>query len=318
MINCRRLARLTLALTLLFFWCLGGVSNANQAPSALPSANEPPAITSETSKNISPISPNDLEAGNSKLAVETELKILKEKNTLIADFQNSLISIVIWSLSAVVSVVILLVGASLFTNFKLHEKDVQRIQLDYDAKIKIFRSEIEASLAKAGQEMANAQEIRSQQDLNRMLNQAAQVRDQFETVRLSLEEKFDQLLSGTAKFEAKVDSLEKSLVALRAELRKAETRIWEIKKIPQNVLISSLQGLDAALVSKDKWRIEDFIKQVKHVIKSDFIELGAILDEELQKYIENRLAKLESEYPKDADEIRQLIVECSHLNSGVS
>jgi len=317
MLNCRRSAKLTLALTLVFFGCLGGVSAANHASSVLPSTNESPVITSETSKNISTISPGDLKEGKSELAVETELKILKEKNALIADFQNSLISIVIWSLSAVVSVVILLVGASLFTNFKLHEKDVQRIQLDYDAKIKIFRSEMEASLAKAGQEMANAQEVRSQQDLNRMLDQAAQVRSQFETVRLSLEEKFDQLLSGTAKFEAKVDSLEKTQIALRAELRKAETRIWEIKKIPENVLISSLQGLDAALVSGEKWRIEDFVKQVKHVIKSDFIELRAALDEELQKFIENRLTKLESEYPEDVNEIRQLIVECVYLNSGV-
>lgn len=318
MINCRRSAKLTLVLTLVFFWCLGGVSTANQASSVLPSTSESLVATSETSKSTSSISSRDLESGKRELAAETELKILKEKNALIADFQGSLISIVIWSLSAVVSVVILLVGASLFTNFKLHEKDVQRIQIDYDAKIKIFRSEMEASLAKAGQEMANAQEARSQQDLNRMLDQAAQVRSQFEAVRLSLEEKFDQLLSGTMKFEAKVDSVEKTQIALRAELRKAETRIWEIKKIPENVLISSLQGLDAALVSGEKWRIEDFVKQIKHVIKSDFIELRADLDEELQKFIENRLTKLESEYPEHANEIRQLIVECAYLNAGLS
>ena len=177
---------------------------------------------------------------------------------------------------------------------------------------------MEASLAKAGQEMANAQEARSQQDLNRMLDQAAQVRSQFEAVRLSLEEKFDQLLSGTMKFEAKVDSVEKTVIALRAELRKAETRIWEIKKIPGNVLISSLQGLDAALVSGEKWRIEDFVKQIKRVIKSDFIGLRASLDEELQEFIEKRLTKLESEYPEHVSEIRQLIVECAYLNTGLS
>ncbi|TVT88015.1 hypothetical protein [Pseudomonas sp. RGB] len=318
MINCRRSAKRTLALTLMLIWCLGGVSNANQAPSVLPSTSEPPVITTEIGKSISSISPGDFGASKRGLAIETELKILKEKNTLISDFQNSLISIVIWSLSAVVSVVILLVGASLFTNFKLHEKDVQRIQTDYDAKIKIFRSEVEASLAKAGQEMVNTQEARSQQDLNRMLDQAAQVRSQFEIVRLSLEEKFDQLLSGTMKFEAKLDSVEKNQIALRAELRKAETQIWEIKKIPANVLISSLQGLDAALASGDKWRIEDFFKQIKHVIKSDFIELRGDLDKELQQFIENRLIKFESEYPEHVSEIRQLIVEFSYLNDGLS
>ncbi|WP_455928884.1 hypothetical protein [Pseudomonas fluorescens] len=314
--NCRRSAKRTLALTLMLFWCLGGVSTANQLSSTLPTKSESLFISTEVGKSISSISKVDLELGKKELAVETELKILKEKNILISEFQSSLISIVIWSLSAVVSVVILLVGASLFTNFKLHEKDVQRIQADYDAKIKIFQSEMEAGLARAGQEMANAQEARSQQDLNRMLDQAAQVRSQFETVRLSLEEKFDQLFSGTMKFEARVDSLEKAQIALRAELRKAETRIWEIKKIPQNVLISSLQGLDAALVSGDKWRIEDFVEQIKYVIKSDFIELRGDLDEELQKLIEHRLIKLENEFPEHTSEIRQLIVECSFLKNG--
>lgn len=318
MINCTRSAKRRMALALMLFWCLAGVSTTNQATSASPSTSESSVATKDTVRSISPISPRDFITGKKELAVETELKILKEKNNLISDFQNSLISIVIWSLSAVVSVVILLVGASLFTNFKLHEKDVQRIQNDYDAKIRIFRSELEASLAKAGQGMANAQEARSQQDLNRMLDQASQVRLQFETVRLSLEEKFDQLLSGTMKFEAKVDNVEKTQIALRAELRKAEILIWEIKKIPTNVLISSLQGLDAALVSGDKWRIEDFVKEIKRVIKSDFIELGGYLDEELQQFIENRLIKLENEYPEHVSEIRQLIVESSYLNKDFS
>jgi hypothetical protein len=264
------------------------------------------------------MSPTDPKTDKIESSVETELKILKEKNLLIADFQNSLISIVIWSLSAVVSVVILLVGASLFTNFKLHEKDVQRIQSDYDAKIKIFRSEMETSLAKAGQEMANVQEARSQQDLNRMLNQAAEVRSQFETVRLSLEGKFDQLLSGTTKFEVKVDNLEKIQSGLKAELRKAETLIWDIRKVPANVLISALQGLDAALLSGVEWQIEDFIMELKRVIKTDFIELKNSLDEELQGFIEKRLIKLENEYPEDVAVIRQLIAEYVYLNAAAS
>jgi hypothetical protein len=312
--RCRSTA-LTLLLSIGALLCLGEVSTANQISSALPSTNERPVKASETNNNAPSISPANPKTDKIESAVETELKILKEKNLLIADFQNSLISIVIWSLSAVVSVVILLVGASLFTNFKLHEKDVQRIQADYDAKIKIFRSEMDTSLTKAGQEMANVQEARSQQDLNRMLNQAAEVRSQFETVRLSLEGKFDQLLSGTTKLETKVDNLEKIQSGLKAELRKAETLIWDIRKVPANVLISALQGLDAALLSGVEWHIEDFIMELKRVIKTDFIELKNSLDEELQGFIEKRLVKLEIDYPEDAKEIRQLIAEYGYLNT---
>ena len=319
MVNRRRSTKLTLAVTLLLLYGLAGLSNANSTSSALPTMNESQPLTYVSSQNASPISPDVLEAINNKSSIETELKILKEKNTLIADFQSSLISIVTWSLTAVVSIVILLLGASLFTNFKLHEKDIQRIQLDYEAKIRVFRSEIESNLAKTGQEIATTQEARSQQDLDRMLDQASQVRSQFETVRLSLEERFDNLLSGTAKFEAKIGSLETAQIALRSELRKAETRIWEIKKIPENVLISALRGLDDSLESGQKWRVQDFIKQLKHILEADFMKPGgAILDEELQNFIEKRLIKLESEYPEDVIEVRRLSTECMRSNPDVS
>ena len=312
MIDSRRLAKQALALTLILLFCFGGVSTANQPPSAAPATSEPPAARTGIGKSIPPTSPSYLDAGKSELADETELKILKEKNTLISEFQSSLISIVIWSLSAVVSVVVLLVGASLFTNFKLHEKDVQRIQADYDSKIRVFRSEMEARMAQVSQELAGTHESRSQQDLNRMLDQANQVRSQFEAVRLTLENKFDKLLSGTMKFEDRVDSVEENQLALMAELRQAETHIWEIKKVPTNVLISSLRGLDAAMASGDKYKIEGFVKRIKRVISYDFTVLEVDLDDELQKFIEARLVRLEIEYPEHASQIRQLIIDSAN------
>ena len=317
MINFRRAAKLALILTVVATCGLGGVSTANEASSALPPAKKSEFITSSTSKDISSIPTEDLKPSKTELSIETELKILKVKNTLIADFQSSLISIVIWSLSAVVSVVILLVGASLFTNFKMHEKDVQRIQIDYDAKIKIFRSEIEASLAKAGQEIASAQEARSQQDLDRLLDQTAQVRSQFETFRLSLEGKLEQALSITKICEDKLDKLEKAQAILKTELLEAEVRIWELKEIPGNILISSLQGIDAALETGQERQIKAFIEKVKKVIISGFIKTGADLDEELQQIIERRLGKLEIKYPEDTNDIRQLVAECIYSDPSV-
>lgn len=318
MINFRRSAKLALILTVVATCGLGGVSTANEASSAPPPAKESQLTTSSTSKDISSILPKDLKPSKTELSIETELQILKEKNTLIADFQSSLISIVIWSLSAVVSVVILLVGASLFTNFKMHEKDVQRIQIDYDAKIKIFRSEIEASLAKAGQEIASAQEARSQQDLDRLLDQTAQVRSQFETFRLSLEGKLEQALSKTKICEDKLDKLEKAQVILKTEVLEAEVRIWELKEIPGNILISSLQGIDAALETGEERRIKAFMEKAKKVIISGFIKTGAHLDEELQQIIERRLVKLEIKYPEDTNDIRQLVAECIYSDPSVS
>lgn len=242
---------------------------------------------------------------------EVELKILKEKNLLISEFQNSMLSIIIWSLSAIVSTVLLLVGASLFTNFKLHDKDLQRVKEDYDSKIKIFQSEIETSLAVASRDIAAAQEVRSQQDLDRMLDQTSQVRSHFETVRVSLESKFDEVLKATTRSDAAVKELNDSVVNITTELRRAESLIWEVKKIPANFLISCLQGLDAALLSENDYDIDDFVDQIKESLQKNFIDTKLMVDEQLLGFFERRLTKLAAVRPDDEKTIRTLLAQCS-------
>ncbi|CRM76756.1 hypothetical protein [Pseudomonas sp. 8 R 14] len=246
---------------------------------------------------------------------DVELKILKEKNLLTSEFQSSMISIIIWSLSAIVSTVLLLVGASLFTNFKLHDKDLQRVKEDYDAKIKIFQAEIEAQLAVSSRDVAAAQEVRSQQDLDRMLDQTSQVRSHFETVRASLEGKYDEVLKATNKSEIAVKRLDENLINITTELRRAESLIWEVKKVPTNFLISCLQGLDVALLAKNEYDIGDFIGEIKKSLQENFIDAQRTIDEQILEFFERRLKKLAAVRPDDEKAIRDLLDQCSEISS---
>ncbi|HEK1686075.1 TPA: hypothetical protein SMR42_002432 [Pseudomonas putida] len=250
-----------------------------------------------------------------KASDETELKILKEKNRLISEFQSSMLSIVLWSLTAVVSIVLLLVGASLFTNFKLHDKELLRVKEDYDGKIKILQSEIEASLALASRDIAAAQEVRSQQDLDRMLDQTSQVRSHFEMVRGSLESKFDEVLKTTARSDTEIKRVNDNLVQVTTELRRAESLLWDVKKIPTNHLISSLQGLDAALLSKNDYDIDDFIERIKDSLQENFIDKGLTVDEEILSFFERRLTKLTEVRPDGEKDIRALLELCAEVRA---
>lgn len=313
--KCTRSIGFSLALVLLASLYFVTANAANQVPPAVPSPSETSVKASEAIVSGQLIPTGDSKINNNESAAEIELKILKEKNLLIAEFQGSLISIVVWSLSAVVSIVLLLVGASLFTSFKLHEKDIQRIQMDYDAKIKVFQSEMEADLAIASRDVAAAQEIRSQQDLNRMLDQTSQIRSHFETVRASLEDKFDELLKNTASFDVTVNNLKNDQVGFIAELRKVESAVWKIRKIPVNFIISTLQGLDAALLSGKDYVIDEFIEEIKSSLRVDFVESGQFLDKELLGIFERRLSKLSSVRPNDEQEIRTLLAQCANSNA---
>lgn len=250
-------------------------------------------------------------AQNTTKQDDTELKILKEKNLLTSEFQSSMISIIIWSLSAIVSTVLLLVGASLFTNFKLHDKDLQRVKEDYDAKIKVFQAEIEAQLAVSSREVAAAQEVRSQQDLDRMLDQTSQVRSHFEAVRASLEGKYDEVLKATNKSDIAVKKLNENLINIATELRRAESLIWEVKKVPINFLISCLQGLDVAMLAKNEYDIGDFIGEIKKSLQENFIEAHRTIDEQILEFFEMRLKKLAAVRPDDEKAIRDLLAQCS-------
>lgn len=253
-----------------------------------------------------------------KETTETELRILKEKNTLISEFQSSMLSIITWALGAVISTVILLVGASLFTNFKMYDKDLQRIKDDYEAKIKIFGSEIEANLAVLKRDTAAAQEVRSQQDLDRMLDQTSQVRSHFETVRASIENKLEGLIKTAASHDAIIDKMNRNTAGLTTELRRAESLIWEIKKIPSNFLLSCLQGLDAALLSDNNWDIEDFIEKIKNSLQTNFIDSNRTLDEEMLGFFEMRLVKLATVRPDDEHAIRTLLAQCQDKKSEIA
>lgn len=289
-----------------FLFCPTATATARVATVA-----EVAAKASDAQPIALPDAPEIIAASKMRASDESELKILKEKNLLISEFQNSMLSIIIWSLSAIVSTVLLLVGASLFTNFKLHDKDLQRVKDDYDAKIKIFQSEIETSLAVASRDVAAAQEVRSQQDLDRMLDQALQVRSHFETVRVSLESKFDDVLKSTTSSDAAVKELNENVAIITTELRRAESLIWEVKKIPSNFLISCLQGLDAALLSESDYDIDDFVDQIKESLQTNFIDTELIVDEQLLGFFERRLAKLAAVRPDDEKTIRILLAQCS-------
>ncbi|MFG0399750.1 hypothetical protein [Pseudomonas sp. zjy_11] len=276
----------------------------------------------ETSAKVSDTRPLALEGvaevstpPKTKASDESELKILKEKNRLISEFQSSMLSIVLWALSAVVSTVLLLVGASLFTNFKLHDKELLRIKEDYDGRIKILKSEIEASLAVASREIAAAQEIRSQQDLDRMLDQASQVRSHFEAVRGSLESKFDEVLKSTTRSDAEIKRVNDNLVRVTMDLRRAESLIWDVKEIPVNHLISSLQGLDAALLSNNDYHIDEFVDRIKGSLQENFIDKGLAVDEEILSFFERRLTKLAEVRPEGEKDIRALLALCTEVST---
>jgi hypothetical protein len=260
----------------------------------------------------------EIERIKREAALASELNILKEKNLLIAEFQSTLISTVIWSLGVAFSIVLVLVTASFFTNFKVHERDIQRIQDDYAAKLAVLNSDIDSKFSKVSSEIEVRHEARSQQDLDRMLSQATEIRSQFEQFRVSLEEKLAEGLKSAARAEVKADKLQEDQLGFVSEVSRLEIKIWELKKVPGNVLIASVQGLNAALKKGDKWSVDSFIKVIKEVMAEHYVTTRLPLGAFVVEFLSNAMTNLSQSRPEQAEEILSMLKVCVHEKKDVS
>ncbi|SCZ01417.1 hypothetical protein [Pseudomonas sp. NFACC37-1] len=263
------------------------------------------------------VSSLEIERVKKEEALASELKTLKEKNLLVAEFQGTLISIVIWSLGVAVSIVLVLVTASFFTSFKVHERDIQRIQDDYAAKLAVLNSDIDSKFSKVSSEIEARHEARSQQDLDRMLSQATEIRSQFEQFRVSLEEKLAEGVKSAARAEAKADKLQEDQLGFASDVSRLEIRVWELKKVPGNVLIASVEGLNAALKKGDKWSVDNFIKIIKEVMEEHYVTTRLPLSAFVVEFLSNAMTKLSKSRPEQAEEILSMLKVCVHEKKDV-
>ena len=260
----------------------------------------------------------DIERVKKEAALSNELNILKEKNLLMGEFQSTLLSTVIWSLGVAVSIVLVLVTASFFTNFKVHERDIQRIQDDYAAKLEVLNSDVNSKLAKVSKEIDIRHEARSQQDLDRMLSQATELRSQFEKVRVLLEEKLTEATRSAVRAEVQADKLKEDHLGIVSDISRLEINVWELKKIPGNVLIASIEGLNAAMKNSDEWSIDDFTAKIRQVIEEHFVTTQRPLSEFHVDFLTKSKTDLSKSRPEHAAEISAMLATCKHEEKGKS
>lgn len=274
--------------------------------------NVDPQRESHSTSQSNALSSPEVERIKKEAALAAELNLIKDRNLITAEFQSTFITIVMWSLGVAVSIVLVLVTASFFTSFKVHERDIKRIQDDYAAELKILNSDVDSKLAKVGREIDARNEARSQQDLDRMLSQATEIRFQFDQLRGSLEEKLAEAVKSAARAEVKSDKLLEDQLGFTTELSRLEINVWELKKVPGNVLIASAEGLNAALKRNDQWSIDNFAKTIKEVLQENYVITQKALSAFVVDYLSKSMTQLNKIRPEQAAEISSMLAACVH------
>ncbi|MDW1953261.1 MULTISPECIES: hypothetical protein [Vibrio] len=257
-------------------------SSADSTPSTEPVAEK--GIPTSTNNNHKDTNRIDKKV----ILLERQLSERKIENELLKSHQDNLLSTVLWALGFCGSVILVIVTLGWWSNTKMHQKDVEAIEQRTSKRLSDFgdklRKEVNQSLSEKEASYQNQYKLlfdhmnSKSEDLTREIN--------------SLEGKLDEKSKELSELTSEVSELMQVIVKLQysheRELRWVESKIWEIKEIPQNVLscMVSCISSDISLDNKDgiKYQIERIIPVLRDCVATN-VTIGKFLDRKLKNTV---------------------------------
>jgi hypothetical protein len=215
----------------------------------------PPAAIAESPKDSSH-PPASLELSQKS----EEVLVLQTQNKLIKDYQSSLMDTVLWALGVVCTIAVFIAGFGWWSNFKVYENDKKRLKEELDLSLAERIAQLELRLTSSNADFTRVIEARVEAMLNRAYAEQTALQAKINELATKLEELSKRLVA------AKKDNLQ-----VNAALRRVEETVWDIRDIPENILVTQSQGLEAELeadlISNAKWTLE----RMKKVLEKSFI-----------------------------------------------
>lgn len=192
---------------------------------------------------------------------------LEAQNKTIKEYHSSLLDTVYWALAVMAGIVALLVGANWLVNFKLNEQDKERLRRDFENRISALQTSWDGRLASFGAEQQNAVRLQLEATIVRFESEINTLREEIKNAEATSTAHLAQLGEVQKEAGLSLSILRKSISDVEATTRRVEEHVWEIKKIPNNVLMTQAQGLDAAMDAENKWMVESTLQRMKLTLK---------------------------------------------------
>lgn len=232
---------------------------------------------------------------------EIEIALLKEQVKQAKDYKESLLSTVYFSLGVVIAIAVLLAGFSWFSNFKLFEKDKKTLFDEFERRAAQYRLELENIFSLRQRDFESNIFLRQDESIASLKTDTR--KEIAESVAVT--EKLDQRLN---KLEVGDSYIKKHIAATTAEMRQIEEHIWDIKKIPTNILITQSQALRAAIEAEDTYHIENVLIRMRDTINDKILGDDArSLPAEIISSIDRGLQRAANFNSVLASEVRELL-----------
>lgn len=260
----------------------------------------------------SPPAAHDPVAENLKIISKLEAQVanLKLQNQLIQNYQDKMSSVVYWALGVVAGIFALLMSYSVFTNFRFYEQDKERLKKELQSVIDIFKSDLGVKFEQDRGDLERAFDLRNESNIKIILEQGTEVRAKIDSVRAEFIEGLDSTKKEQSTLSEKLDHSKKTMQTFATQFFAVEEMVWDLKGIPECILITQSQAIDAALEADNVYFVTSTLKRLGETLKKHYIEGDDVLDPSDLGVIEEMLGKAATKDGQSVRAVRQKLKDC--------
>lgn len=256
----------------------------------------PKVVTTLSSDTQSPSSPKSNPSGSNEQDQLSEVAALRVQNELIHDFQSSILDTVLWALGVICTIVVFVAGFGWWSNFKLYENDKKRLQEELESSTSERIAQLELRLHGAGVDLTRSIEAKVEGSLNRLSSEIS-----------ALQNRFTELTDKIEVINVGLQNARDRDLLVHSELRRVEERVWDLKGIPANGLITQMQGLRAELEADLTDSARMTLRRMKELLQERFLNGGAKISKAVKEHVLNGLPSTSMALGVELSEVKVLL-----------
>lgn len=230
-------------------------------------------------------------------------ELLKGELKAIREYHGSLLDTVYWTLGIVFGLVLVIIGSSWYTNFRLYEADKARLLEEVDRKI----AEANSRTARDLQGLSSNLSDKADRDLLALDNRLS---TEIERLRSDIKDSNIRIKSDIKELEEAFEILLKFPKLIRDQLNRISLdtqlnteRIWELKGSPVKVLLSQFLAFDAAIRAGDNESIKAVLERMKDNLSQSVLPSGKKISPDLLDILRKALAQAKENGPSGDDSV---------------
>jgi hypothetical protein len=240
------------------------------------------------------------ERGNS---VKSDNELLQGGLTAIREYHSSLLDTVYWSLGLVFGLVLLIIGSSWYSNFRLYEADKARLLEEAERKIAEANSRISRDLQMLSSNLSDKVDRDTVALTNRLSTEIERMRSDNKDAERKISSDLKELEEALGLFLKITESIGVQLNRTSLDTQLNTERIWELKGNPIKVLLAQFLGLDGAVRAGNPNSIKACLERMKDNLSSSVLPSGKKIPSSVLEALQRTLVHIRDNGPAGDDPI---------------